>query len=86
MNYYLFIHLIGEIVEVNMEKQLKKWEMPQLIILAQGTPEESVLYHCKVNNVNDIRYDIPGPAGFHVQSCSDPGSNCTNCSARAHGT
>jgi len=30
-----------------MPKQQKSWETPQLIILARGTPEESVLLHCK---------------------------------------
>lgn len=30
-----------------MQKQGKSWETPQLIILARGTPEESVLTHCK---------------------------------------
>ena len=35
-----------------MNKQSKVWETPQLIILARGTPEESVLEGCKTMNPN----------------------------------
>lgn len=30
-----------------MGELLKKWETPQLVILARGTSDESVLTHCK---------------------------------------
>ncbi|MEA3326759.1 MAG: hypothetical protein U9R53_05550 [Chloroflexota bacterium] len=65
-----------------MEKLHKIWETPQLIIIAKGEPEESVLYHCKTKNPNQ---PVEGPNDLILQStcaAGDP-TNCSNCQARA---
>jgi len=65
---------------------MEKWERPQLIILARGNPEESVLYNCKTNNPNK---PADGPAETFQQNCSqsysDTGS-CVNCQDRGIGS
>ena len=66
-----------------MEKHQKSWEKPQLIVLAQGTPEESVLTFCKTENPN-IPYQ-PGPQNDGKQvRCNVPPEEdtCENCKAR----
>ena len=59
----------------------KIWETPQLIILARGTPEESVLTHCKRIAAGYANY----PAAVGQVGCDwDPGDgNCGACQARA---
>ena len=65
---------------------MKKWDKPQLIVLAQGTPEESVLTHCKINNPNNPSYEDLGPNAAFNQSCTDTLDSCANCQSRARGT
>jgi len=68
-----------------MENQKKTWEKPQLIVLARGTPEESVLLHCKTMNPNQ---PATGPADYVQQDMCAAGEtkqNCSNCQARAMG-
>lgn len=64
-----------------MEKHQKEWQKPQLIVLAQGTPEESVLRACKTMNPN-----VPGVQGangdFDKERCSQEPTNCGACDAR----
>ena len=63
-----------------MEKHTKDWEKPQLIILAKGTPEESVLLNCKTNNPNK---QLEGPLQSYQTVCTkfDPnGDDFVNCS------
>ena len=65
-----------------MQKQQKSWETPQLIILARGTPEESVLTHCKRISPGS---DATTPENVGQNGCdyaSDDG-NCGACQARA---
>lgn len=66
-----------------MERQKKTWEKPQLIILARGTPEESVLENCKTMNPNQ-------PATGQVTTKQDTCAygqinNCKNCQSRGMG-
>ena len=59
---------------------MNKWEKPQLIILARGNPEESVLTVCKTNNPNS---PLDGADRQQVQQCSElTGTSCQNCQAR----
>jgi hypothetical protein len=62
-----------------MEKHIKDWEKPQLIILAKGTPEESVLLNCKTNNPNK---QLEGPLQSYQTVCTkyDPNGEFENCS------
>jgi hypothetical protein len=56
------------------------WIRPQLIVLARGMPEESVLTHCK-----RIGFDQPsGTATTQTQTGCDMGEpgNCGNCQSR----
>ena len=75
----------GEFVEMVeggiMEAKKKSWETPQLIILARGTPEESVLASCKaISTLN------PGPNTSIQNSCSTlETTNCSNCASRGGG-
>ena len=64
-----------------METQKKSWEKPQLIVLARGTPEESVLQHCKrIGNTTPVPYSqATGQTGCDQLN---PG-NCGACQARA---
>ena len=50
-----------------------KWETPQLVVLARGTPEESVLLHCKAIGVGG------GPTTISQEGCND--NTVTNCGA-----
>ena len=63
---------------------MEKWERPQLIILARGNPEESVLYNCKTNNPSK---PAEGADRQLEQECSqiDTGS-CVNCQDRGIGS
>lgn len=61
-----------------MESQKKTWETPQLIILARGTPEESVLLQCKRIEIGAIGSD--GPVQTSCNSLE--GGKCANCAAR----
>jgi hypothetical protein len=62
-----------------MEAQKKVWEDPQLIVLSRGTPEESVLTHCKFIDPLAI-----GPTGALQDGCNDINANvCGNCQARS---
>lgn len=67
-----------------MDKETNAWEKPQLIILARGNPEESVLTNCKTNNPNKA---LDGPMRQDIQQCSfrDAEGNCQNCQDRGIG-
>ena len=71
--------------EDNMETQKKTWETPQLIVLARGTPEESVLEGCKTMNPNQ---SMTGPDQSLQDTCANGpvDKNCSNCQARGVGT
>lgn len=58
----------------------KQWTKPQLIILARGTSEESVLEHCK--RIGDFNLAV---AENVAQVGCDNGklSNCGNCQSRS---
>jgi hypothetical protein len=64
-----------------MGKMQKKWETPQLIVLAKAEPEENVLTSCKTMNPNQPQ---TGPADFIQQDTCAAGEqgNCSNCRAR----
>lgn len=64
-----------------METQKRVWEKPQLIILARGTPEESVLTHCKYIGFAGTT----APNDLNQSGCDGgPDSkNCGNCQARS---
>ena len=69
-----------------MEKLLKTWARPQLIVLAKSTPEESVLLNCKTMNPNQPR---EGPSDLLYQDTCAGGEdydNCRNCQSRGKGT
>ncbi len=64
-----------------MENQKKTWEKPQLIVLARGTPEESVLTHCKTMNPNQ---PVSGQLDQQQDTCAfGTATNCRNCQSRA---
>lgn len=67
-----------------MSKAKRQWTTPQLIVLARGMPEESVLTHCKTMNPNQA---VTGPAITQQDTCATgPGAtNCSNCQSRAVG-
>ena len=56
-----------------MENQKKTWETPQLIVLARGTPEESVLQekNCKITA-------LTGPAKLNCLQ-DTPGQGQGDC-------
>jgi hypothetical protein len=69
----------GLIQEGIMEMKKKAWETPQLIILARGTPEESVLTQCK--RIGSIGATSAQSIG--QQGCDEPAlGNCGACQAR----
>ena len=51
-----------------MEKEKKKWEIPKLICLYRGRPEEAVLLLCKSTQ------GVDGPR----KKCNNPALNCQN--------
>jgi hypothetical protein len=57
----------------------KNWIKPQLIVLTRGTPEESVLVHCKRIG------DKSGAPSSEAQVGCDAGANenCGNCQSRS---
>lgn len=62
-----------------MSSSKAKWNTPQLIILARGTPEESVLLHCK--RIGEF-VDLPS---LTAQEGCDMGvnENCGACQSRS---
>ncbi|NIT59008.1 MAG: hypothetical protein GWN00_23115 [Aliifodinibius sp.] len=60
----------------------KTWEKPQLIVLARGTSDESVLTHCKyIGNTGPVSSPFNvGQSGCDKQ---DNDGNCGACQARA---
>ena len=64
-----------------MSNPKMQWTRPQLVVLARGTPEESVLLQCKTMNPNQ---PFQGPADIIQQDTCAMGElgNCSNCSAR----
>ena len=65
-----------------MSSSTVKWTKPQLIVLARGTPEESVLLVCK--QIEVIRQ---GPTAIQQNGCQDVNSPsvCGACQARPGG-
>jgi hypothetical protein len=66
-----------------MEASKKTWEKPQLIVLARGTPEESVLQHCKTMNPK-----IPSTGKMiltQTKCASGDLNNCSPCQDRGMG-
>ncbi len=58
-----------------------RWIKPQLVVLARGMPEESVLTHCKrIGNQAPV-----GDPQTQVQTGCDAGvpTNCGNCQSRS---
>ncbi len=59
----------------------EQWTKPQLVVLAKGTPEESVLPHCKVIG-NTANVTVPYASG--QVGCDTPGNNnCGACQSRS---
>ncbi len=67
-----------------MSRTRMPWTKPLLIVLAKGTPEESVLVQCKTMNPNQ---PFQGPADLIQQDTCAHGvvGNCRNCQSRAVG-
>lgn len=66
-----------------MTTQKKSWEKPQLVILARGTPEESVLENCKTMNPNQ---PATGRVADKQDTCAYGAlTNCKNCQSRGLG-
>ena len=65
-----------------MAHHKKSWKQPQLIILSRGTPQESVLLHCKYIGDTALRVEA---VGVGQQGCdkSETDGNCGACQARA---
>ncbi len=63
-----------------MSKVKTQWTQPQLIVLARGMPEESVLEHCK--RIGNVGGDNPTST---AQEGCDKGAtnNCANCQSRS---
>lgn len=65
-----------------MSSPSQKWLKPQLVVLARGTPEESVLLNCKTMNPNQ---PVNGPSDIVYQDVCAHGAsynNCSNCHSR----
>lgn len=64
-----------------METQKKTWEKPQLIVLARGTPEESVLLHCK--RIGALTATSALPVGQTGCDDAEIDGNCGTCQSRS---
>ena len=64
-----------------MGKQEKVWETPYLVVLSRGTPDESVLLHCKRIGNDGLTDDATNTA----QTGCDKGANnnCGACQSRS---
>jgi hypothetical protein len=61
-----------------MSQARMQWTTPQLIVLAKGTPEESVLTHCKY-----IGTAASGADTYTQDGCNDlEATNCGACLGR----
>jgi hypothetical protein len=61
-----------------MKASKKQWTRPQLIVLARGTPDESVLEHCK-----DINSGRTGAIAASQQNqCGQSQTDCGACLSR----
>ncbi|MDD1650523.1 MAG: hypothetical protein LUO80_09045 [Methylococcaceae bacterium] len=60
-----------------MSSAKTEWTKPQLIVLARGTPQESVLVNCKTMNPN---MPATGPTDLLYQDTCAHGANYNNCS------
>jgi hypothetical protein len=66
-------------MENKMETPKKVWQEPQLTVLSRGTPEESVLSHCKI-----IGTLLLGAIAAFQDGCNDTiGTNCGTCQSRS---
>ncbi len=65
-----------------MSEAKMRWTRPQLIVLSRGTPEESVLLHCKRIGGDAVS---TAPENQGQNGCDNPaaGKNCGACRARA---
>ena len=59
-----------------MSSNKMQWTKPQLIVLTRGTPEESVLLHCKF--IGAVATGIPV---ISAQTGCDSGPDNKNCGA-----
>jgi hypothetical protein len=64
-----------------MEPQKKTWEKPQLVVLARGTPEESVLLFCKTRTA----MSGANATNDHNHCSQTATTNCAACQAEASG-
>jgi len=55
-----------------MEDKRKKWTTPHLIVLGRGTPEENVLFGCKMSTLNG--------SGATNKKCGKGGGCNSKCS------
>ncbi len=63
-----------------MASKKPRWTTPQLIVLARGTPEESVLTHCK--RIGNNGMGDPSSTAQLGCDAGEPG-NCGNCKSRS---
>lgn len=66
-----------------MSQEKVQWTQPQLIVLARGMPEESILQACKYI---DALSPPPGPGQGAQQGCSYPDQGCAACQSRGSQT
>jgi hypothetical protein len=65
--------------EKQMETPKKVWQEPQLTVLSRGTPEESVLSHCKI-----IGTLVLGAIATFQDGCNEViATNCGTCQSRS---
>ena len=63
-----------------MDRQNKEWETPQIISLSRGTPDESVLLHCKrIGATSASTPEAVGQTGCDY----DNNNNCGACQSRS---
>ena len=62
-----------------MSKAKRQWTTPKLIVLARGTPEETLLLNCKIIDPGSVGATDNAQAG--CQDIDSP-SQCGACQAR----
>jgi hypothetical protein len=77
-SYYVVIdHVTGSVI-----MQKKTWETPQLIILARGTPEETLTNGCKVIQKPDMTGG--GATSNYQDGCNETNAlPCGTCQGRS---
>ena len=64
-----------------MVKTEKVWETPSLVVLSRGTPDESVLLHCK--RIGALGVDADATATAQVGCDKAATTNCGACQSRS---